>query len=845
MNSGFLKIGLTVGALTFTAFLPCHVAQSTELTQINGILIPQTFKAALREGISIPLLLHFEKNSGTKDDSRIGHAFIYLDGDQLKVRQVILEENDDGARLTKDIENRLYELQDKPFDQQLRISLADTVSLNLDFRQLNLQLVVDQSALDTRLIPRSSDIGVSSVNNVSSTLDYNMGIYDNRIRSREGNTSSYLSLNSVTALREHHLQLNGSVYGIGSRNENANLYKAMYERDFGGYRFATGMLDSWNLQSLGPVSSLNSSRIYGVSYGNRASSTVFDNAQLLTPIVVFFPSAGEVHLSREGRLLSVQSFTMGNHEVDASNLPYGIYDVDVEVVVDGRVLKKFIQRVNKMLNPKNSAQGPMAWQFWGGMIHIDGGRGYGGKSRYRQNRSYQQSKDSYLVGASATGYLRTLNWAASGYSFDDNYVGESRFSFPVTDSIQFNTQNMVASDSSWSLINSVSATLPGGFSSVWLNHEKTRIGDRLLRNDADNRAIGGSLNLSALWSPLGTLSVSYNDDRKNDNHYYNADYYQNIFTGRFGSLGLRAGIQRYDNGDRYSNTGKYVALDFSLPMGNWFSAGVSNQNGSSTANLSARKNIRTGPIRTVGANVSRAISGNETNNLNGGGYARFDTKYSSGTVNVSSSAGGYVNSSLTANGSVGWQGRHIAASGRNDGNAGIIFNTGIENDGLLTAKVDGRLMQLSGNKNYLPLSPYSQYNVELMNNKNSMSSFDIVTKRKSKLTLYPGNVAVITPELKQVVTVFGRIKAEDGSLLTNAYIKNHIGRTRTDENGEFVMDIDKKFPVIDFTNNENHSCEVGLDLSKAQGAVWVGDVMCVGLKTFASNLQTGELDHES
>lgn len=83
------------------------------------------------------------------------------------------------------------------------------------------------------------------------------------------------------------MELNGSIYGIGSGDENATLYKAMYERDFAGRRFAAGMLDSWNLQSLGPVTTINSSKIYGLSYGNRANSTVFDNSQSLTPIVVF------------------------------------------------------------------------------------------------------------------------------------------------------------------------------------------------------------------------------------------------------------------------------------------------------------------------------------------------------------------------------------------------------------------------------------------------------------------------------------------------------------------------------------------------------------------------------
>lgn len=840
LDDVLLKTLLAAGALVLPAvLLPGQTTMAAGLTQIDGVLIPQTFSLALREGMSIPLLLHFEKNSGVKDDRRIGHAFLYLENDQLKIRQITLEDGDEGTPLTAETIKQLQALQEAAFDRQQRIALTPDAWLALDFRQLNLQLVVKASAMGTLLRARSSDIGASSVNAVSSTLDYNLGIYDNRTRASEGNTSSYLSLNSVTALREHHVEVNGSIYGIGSGDENATLYKAMYERDFAGRRFAAGMLDSWNLQSLGPVTTINSSKIYGLSYGNRANSTVFDNSQSLTPIVAFFPSAGEVHLSREGRLLSVQNFAMGNHEVDTGNLPYGIYDVEVEVVVNGKVVDKRMQRVNKLFSPNRGANAPLAWQFWGGMIRMDDWRG--------DNQRQRPAKDSYLLGASATGNVNRLNWALSGYSFDSNAVGESRISVPLTESIQFNLQNMAASDSSWSLVNSVSAALPGGFSSVWINQEKTSIGDKLLQNDAYNRAIGGTMNFGALWSPLGSLSLSYNDDKKNNSHYYNADYYQNVFTGRFGTLGVRAGIQRYNNGGYSANTGKYIALDFSLPMGNWLSAGVSNQNGYTTANLAARKDIQNGPIRTLGANLSRAISGdtNGDNSLNGGAYARFDTKYSAGTVNVSSSADGYVNSSLSASGSVGWQGRDIAVSGRSEGNAGIIFNTGIENDGMLTARVDGRTVKLTGNKNYVPLSPYGQYEVELMNNKNSAESFDIVTKRKSKLTLYPGNVAVITPEIKQMVTVFGRIKAEDGTLLANAYIKNHIGRTRTDDKGEFIMDVDKKFPVIDFTHSGNQSCEVDLDLSKAQGAVWVGDVVCTGLKTYAgNNMQAGETINE-
>ncbi len=202
---------------------------------------------------------------------------------------------------------------------------------------------------------------------------------------------------------------------------------------------------------------------------------------------------------------------------------------------------------------------------------------------------------------------------------------------------------------------------------MWVNQERTRIGDQLRRSDADNRAIGGTLNLNALWSKLGTFSVSYNDDRRYNSHYYTADYYQTVYSGAFGSLGLRAGIQRYNNGDSSANTGKYIALDLSLPLGNWFSAGMTHQKRLTPWRTSQRASSLMkapfAPSAPICRGPSPAIPG-MTKPLSGGAYAQFDARYASGTLNVNSAADGYVNTNLTASGSVGWQGKNIAASGR-------------------------------------------------------------------------------------------------------------------------------------------------------------------------------------
>ncbi len=136
---------------------------------------------------------------------------------------------------------------------------------------------------------RSEDIGQSSVNTLSSNLSYNLGVYNNQMRNGGSNTSSYLSLNNVTALREHHVVLDGSLYGIGSGQQDSELYKAMYERDFAGHRFAGGMLDTGTCSPSGPMTAISAGKIYGLSSGEtEASSTVFDNSQSATPVIAFY-----------------------------------------------------------------------------------------------------------------------------------------------------------------------------------------------------------------------------------------------------------------------------------------------------------------------------------------------------------------------------------------------------------------------------------------------------------------------------------------------------------------------------------------------------------------------------
>lgn len=797
----------------------------------NGVLIPEAFSEALREGMSIPLQLHLTESPDRESDQRIGTATLQLQGKQLRLRTIEQALQMHNASLQPALESKLAALQDVFFDDALRVDLSDDAWLILDIRQLVLQLVVKPTALGTVLRSRMQDIGQSSVDTLSGVLRYNGGAYGSRYQGNALQTSSYLSLSSTTALREHHLSIDGAFYGLGTSGQQNSLYKAMYERDYAGYRFAAGMLDSWNLQSLGPLTALPAGKIWGLSWGNQASSTVFDNAQSVTPLVAFLPAAGEVQLFRDGKLLSVQNFAMGNHEVDTRSLPYGVYDVVVEVNVSGKRISQRTERINKLFSANTNYDAPFAWQLWGGAMEMKNAR----HASQQQDATYSE-----LLGISAAGSLWPVSWAGTLYRWDTHLTAETRFSLPVGERLSLYTQGMAADNRAWGVTSSVTANLPGDFSSLWFSHNRFQPSEQVNMSASDTMAMGGTLNLTPLWSALGTLSISYNLDRYHASNYYTASYQQNLYAGAFGALNLRAGLQRYNTTGSSADTGKYVALDFSLPLGNWLSAGVSHQQDSTLLNLAARKTLTAGPITAIGADISRPLSGHQQP-FSGGAWAQFSTRYANGALNVSGGKNSQ-SATLSASGSLGWQGAEWAASGHNEGNAGVMIRTDLPAKGELSADINGRRIPLSGRANFIPLPAYARYQVDIRNSAQSRQSFDIVQGHKADFTLYPGNVALVAPILKERVTVFGRLRAEDGSLMALVDINNHIGQARTDARGEFIMDIDKRHPTLDYTAANQPRCEARLDLREAQGAVWLGDIICRGMRTWQHQPQQGVSD---
>ncbi|MEX6001139.1 CS1-pili formation C-terminal domain-containing protein [Providencia vermicola] len=802
-------------------------ANDIKSIKIGGYIIPPAFVMALEEGMSVPVFLRLnDAASSNQSEDKIADAVIVIEHDKIKLASIHIIDSTQGQQLNSLLIETLEKKNNVFFDENSDISIDSNATLKLNISSFNLSLDVDKAAFSPKERVRRFSLGDSSVNRFSAVANYDLGVFQSHVKNAKNSSSSYFNLDTLFAAAEHHININASAYSIGKSNSNVELYRAMYERDFNGLRFALGLMSTWNLQSIASLTTLSSSKIYAASIGNHSSSVVANKQQSLTPIYAFLNSPGEVRIYRQGKLLNIQNFPMGNYEVDTSVLPYGIYDVTIETVVDGKVVTTQNQTINKSFGAIGRNFDKTNWELYGGYVDFD-------KKYYvRNENSHSQSPEkSYLLGISIARsfpVLSGLSLTMSNYGFDKFFVNETSINVALNEYISLSWQGMMENHGSHRNIGTVSLTIPEGYGSLWASREKTVIKGDLPLYDADSYSYGGTFNFDKIIDRAGTFTISNTKDRRVGSDSINYEYGNTLFSGRYGTVGLRAGVQRYHYDNQSSTNEKYINLDFSLPLSTWLSTGVSSTNGNIKANIYANKNFEDSPITNAGLSVSKLVrdKNNGESDFSTLAYASYDMKYNSGTITVNRPDGDRLNGNLTSRGSIAYSDGTIMPSGQ-QGKSGIIINSAITGNGSMVAKVNGQNYPISGKNTFIPLSPYSDYEIQLMNDGKSKDSFDIISGRNKSVTLYPGNIAFYQPEVRQLVTVFGRLKSPDGEFIKYASIRNHIGRTRTDKNGEFSMDVDVRYPVISLLQDDEKTiCEADLNLEGARGALWVGDVTC-------------------
>ena len=815
--------------LTFYVSLGASIVSPYVFGQNNNIaighyLFPTVLSNALEQGIRVPIYLKYDADPtliNKKSSQKIGNAQIIYKNSTLQLSSIDFDQNSESTALSSDVKNSLNNSQDS-FDENMQIMLTNHAAVKFDIESLYLELLVDKDALETSYIQRSDVLPESTSKEFSSVLNYRFG-YSYNEYDHLTNSSNYLSLNSISSYKEHHLNINASMYGIGEGKTESNLYRAMYEHDFEGRRFAAGLMDTWSMQSIANLSALNSSKIYGLTYGNKSSTTINDNKQSLTPITVFLPSAGTVQVYRDGRLLSIQNFAMGSHEVDTSGFPYGLYNIELKTIVDGQETISIAQ-VNKSYTRNSSVTGVLDWQVFGGSLKY-----YVKDRQEEENRNYE--KNTYLLGiALGKNYsvLSGLNLNSTVYAFDQNLVFDTESTLSITPSTSVNLQTMLASDSSYKLGMSINYSLPKGYGGVWASVYDSDSGDDLYFSQNKNYNLGLNLNLKQIHSRLGYLIYSYTNDTQRKYTSNNIEYSQNLYSNRYADISFRAGLQNstYENQPGFND--KYTYFDLKLPFSRWFSAGLSSRNKNLTANAEYRQSFNSA-ISDIGFNVAQVVKRENSSYFNQDDFTAsasmsYRTSLNAGSLSASASSlsksFNYTTQGSIANSNLSF------GLGSTSFDSGILVKTGLSLGTKMSALINGTDYHLTGNSTFIPLAPYKKYTVEFRNDKGSMDTVSIGRGRQNTVVLYPGNVAKIEPEVKKMVTIFGRIHYPNGEVAANIPLQNHIGKTTTDENGEFALDMDIQYPTISLIHNNGDICESKVSLENQTGVAWLGDISC-------------------
>lgn len=820
-----------------SSFAISHPAAAAEKTA--GILLSPSLKAVLSSGLPVSLLIkNTDKNANNNDSNKenaaprsIGTLTLVTKSDDLFIDHVDLDENL-NYDLSDDLKKSLTAIKDLPVTNSI-MTLPGGSQLTFNPVTMQAVLEVNQNSFEVQ----KKDPYLPAVNTgLSGVANYSINAYDGNDSDLEAN----ITLDTVTSYNENHLYLDGE---FDSNDNDLDLDRALFERDFKGRNLEVGYVDGWGMQSFAQVSTLEDQVFYGASYGNYSNALADSSAVSLIPINIYLPSAGEARVFRSGRLVDIQRFSMGSHQLDTTRLPGGTYNVTVKIIVGNDEVSSRQYRVSKPKSTENhNGDGGLNWQVWGGVATYDDDYSDYYTDHHELDKNDQKHHDSHyskerenddvdaMAGVSLAGNIGDLQWLTSLYQKGPTSVNETSLSYSPFEQLSLAVSTAIATDHTSSFAPSISYAFP--VVTLWGNYENTREGKELDIDENKFWTVGADANLEELVDHAGSLSYSYEKDLPYRNsekttRYTQVDYTNNMYTNSWGSIQLHAGLNIRDDGEDTSRD-KYVSLNFSLPLGNNVSVGVSADENGSSLDLGYDKELD-GFVNGVGASTSIALNSNQDNQSTYNGYANYEGKYAQGTVSVQGTGSDSVSASLTNQGSVGW-GNKFAASGT-QGTSGVVITLpeDVTNKDL-NAVINDMPYPLHSGNNLISLPAYKKYNVQVVNSENAENSYQVNTGKKN-FTLYPGNVVDMSANVKKTVTVFGRLVDEHGQVIARTKLHNHIGSTVTDDEGYFAIDINKHYP--EFTVQQENKQDTRLDMSKTMsaskdGAMWIGDVSCFG-----------------
>ncbi|MEG6258830.1 TcfC E-set like domain-containing protein [Enterobacter bugandensis] len=613
----------------------------------------------------------------------------------------------------------------------------------------------------------------------------------------------------------------------GGRAETRHAVSALYlmrESKHTFYRAGLFMPDSQGLLRQPYRRSGNVTTIAGVMTGSSDTLLKAGNTPALFPVYVTANREGVVEVWRDGRLINTQPVNPGLQAIDTTSLPGGVYDVEVKVLEDGREISRATETINK----------PAGWRSPGQRLRYNlfAGRETNLWSSDRNGQQEQRAaagasinwlvQPAITAGAAVQKTGReeqagvSLDWQATtplhlyGSVWHSNVTGKG-----------FDSQAMYVHD--W-------GSLSFNHSRSWYQYD-----------DGQNHSSGRKPRTEQTTSLSGTArlhnakSLNARLTHHSDSNGIGLDVGITTRT-RIGETDVSwrlSGFDRpYSEEENLRNRGISLSASFALG-GNGRSA---------TASLGSRTDIRGGRDLYASASVSqewenrilKQSSVTVTGDRHGTGlsaFNSFEAPVASGSFwgQRSSQRGdlsGGINMSNTL--ALG-QGKAMlsAQSPYHQGGGMIVDIKSDDPDARLMAYHDSGNTELKPGRNFIPVSAWKPGTVALDFPGDEAPALKVIPQQLSYHHVR-GGVSSHEVKVMKTVTVMGRITDVQGNPLGGAQVVNHAGRTVTEADGLFTLELHEKNPVIEVSNPSGTQCEIHLDPQKnKQGEImFAGNMKC-------------------
>ncbi|BBQ54290.1 CS1-pili formation C-terminal domain-containing protein [Aeromonas jandaei] len=557
--------------------------------------------------------------------------------------------------------------------------------------------------------------------------------------------------------------------------------------------------------------------VLGVMWGSSDLLRRERGVPSLAPIQVAPARPGMVEIYRDGNLIQSQPVVSGLQALDTRSLPGGIYEVELRLLEDGQETRRWREMIYK---PSNWQTPEEPWRF-----NLFAGR---------QTRWLVRQGDSDLEGASGGAAVNHLLLPSLVVGAGSQYV-DKRAQHSLSLDWEATSQLHGFASLNQSVGMGWGYDLQGiywhGNSSLVASHSRN------LRTQGEASSLS-SLSLQQSLEKWGSLGVYVSHQSGRGNGADVGWHYSDRLWGRwvtwgvtlFDRPGSESTAQQRDRGSTLSLTINLGGDDRQLSLG--LGSNTSRSGGAQrSAYLNYQQEVDWGPLRQVSVGSTHDSYGTGLS-----GYGRFASPWLGGDLFAQQSSynaevtGGVNLESVVAIGQEGELALGSREMGGMGNEAAMILDIDTDDEAArIRVSDDLGSVQTLGPGRHLVSVPALQ---------SGALQLEMADHEGMPLTIKPavlpyhlnrGGVGYGQVSAMSTVTVIGRLVDGQGIPLKGAMVVNHAGRTVSEADGFFALDMSERNSGLRVEYQGTQQCDLVLDMARTereQAVLLLGELIC-------------------